>query len=140
GKLAFADPAALRKLESIVHPLVRAATDRFLANAARARRRLVVLDIPLLFETGGRRCDKIIVVTAPYFLPAQRVLRRRDMTPARFAAILARQTPDRVKRKLADAVVTSGLGKGCTYRQLARIIRCARRRRGRVWRPGYSAR
>ncbi len=141
GKIVFSDQAALRKLEAILHPMVRAATGRFLAKAARARRRVVVLDIPLLFEGGNeRRCDGVIVVSAPQFLQAQRVLRRPGMTPARFAAILAAQLPDREKRRRADAVVTSGLGKGRTGRQLVRIIRAARSGRGKAWRPGYLLR
>lgn len=141
GKIVFNDPVALRKLEAILHPMVRAETDRFLAVSARARRRVVVLDIPLLFERGNqRRCDGVIVVSAPPFLQAQRVLRRPGMTPGRFAAIQASQMPDREKRRRADTVVTSGLGKGCTHRQLARVLRAARNSRGKVWRPGYSYR
>jgi dephospho-CoA kinase len=138
GKIVFADPAALKKLEAILHPMVRGTTGRFLAAAARARRRVVVLDIPLLFEGGNeRRCDGVIVVSAPQFLQAQRVLRRPGMTPARLAAILAAQMPDREKRRRADVVVNSGLGKCRTGRQLARVVRNARCRRGQVWRPGY---
>jgi dephospho-CoA kinase len=139
GKRVFGDTKALRKLEAIIHPLVREEADRFIAAAARARQRLVVLDIPLLFETGGRRSDCVIVVTAPAFLQTQRVLQRPGMSPSRFAAILERQIPDHEKRKRADAVVTSGLGKGRTYRQLAAVLRRSRRCRGKAWRPGYAA-
>jgi dephospho-CoA kinase len=136
GRLVFGNSPALKRLEAIVHPLVRQSTVRFLAAAARARRRLVVLDVPLLLESGGGRyCDAVAVVSAPGFLQAQRVLRRPGMTPARYAAILARQMPDREKRRRADIVVTTGLGKGRTYRQLARAVRAARRRRGRAWSP-----
>ncbi len=137
GKRAFGDPKALRRLEAIVHPLVRAHTERFLAAAARARRRLVVLDIPLLFETGGKPGDAVLVVTAPAFLQAQRVLARPGMTPARLASILERQMPDREKRRRADVIVTSGLGKARTFRQLAGVVRAMRGRTGRAWRPGY---
>jgi dephospho-CoA kinase len=140
GKRVFGDKPALRRLEAIVHPLVRERTDRFIAAAARARRPLVILDIPLLFETGGRRCDATIVVTAPPFLQAQRVLRRPGMSPEKLSAILARQMPDREKRHRADAVVTSGLGKAPTFRQLARALRRLRRQPGRAWSPGYVAR
>lgn len=139
GKRVFGDEEALCKLEAIVHPLVRAETDRFIATAARARRRIVVLDIPLLFETGGRRNDCVLVITAPQFLQAQRVLQRPGMSPARFAAILQRQVPDREKRKRADAVIMSGLGKGRTYRQLAAILRWSRHCRGKAWQPGYMS-
>lgn len=136
GRLVFGNGPALKRLEAIVHPLVRQSTVRFLAAAARARHRLVVLDVPLLLESGGDRyCDAVAVVSAPGFLEAQRVLRRPGMTPARYAAILARQMPDSEKRRRADIVVTTGLGKGRTYRQLARAVRAARRRRGRAWSP-----
>jgi dephospho-CoA kinase len=139
GRLVFGNPPALRRLEAIVHPLVRRSTDRFLAAAARARQPLVVLDIPLLFETKGQhRCDGIVVVSAPPFLQLQRVLRRPGMTPEKFAAILVHQMPDREKRRRADWVVSSASGKGYTGRQLAAVVRKARRQRGRVWRPGYS--
>jgi dephospho-CoA kinase len=133
GKRVFGDAKALQQLEAIVHPLVRARTDRFIETAARARRPLVVLDIPLLFEKGGRRCDAVIVVSAPAFLQAQRVLRRPGMSPARLQSILAHQMPDREKRRRADVVITTGLGKASTYRQLAHARRSLRRRPGHAW-------
>jgi len=139
GKRVFGNTSGLRKLEAIVHPLVRQRTERFLAAAARARRPVVVLDIPLLFETGGRRCDATIVVSAPPYLQAQRVLRRPGMTPEKFAAILARQMPDREKRRRADEIVSSGLGKASTYRQLAHALRRLRRRPARGRAPRFSA-
>lgn len=136
GGRVFADAAALRRLEGILHPLVRRRTDAFLAAAARARRKVVVLDIPLLFESRGEsRCDGVIVVSAPEFLQVQRVLRRPGMTPDKLAAILARQMPDKEKRRRADYLVTSALGRARTRRDLARVLRSARRRRGRAWRP-----
>ena len=140
GKRVFGDTPALKTLEAIVHPLVRERTDRFIAAAARAHQPFVVLDIPLLFETGGRRCDGTIVVSAPAYLQAQRVLRRPGMTKEKLAAILARQMPDREKRHRADAVVTSGLGKAATYRQLARALRRLRARSARSWSAGYTKR
>lgn len=128
--LVFGDKAALRRLESIVHPLVRRAERRFLARAAVARQRVVVLDIPLLFETGGEnRCDATIVVTAPRSVQDARLGRRADMTPARLAAIRARQMPDEEKRRRADFVVDTSRGRGCTLHDLARIVRWARRGR-----------
>lgn len=124
GPRVFGDPAALRRLEGILHPLVRAEALAFLARWRRARRPLVVLDIPLLYETGGEvLCDAVALVTAPAFLQAQRVLRRPGMTPERFAAILAQQLPDREKRRRADFLVLTGRGKGDTFRQLRRIVR-----------------
>jgi len=130
GARVFGDPAALRRLEGILHPLVRAEARGFLARWRRARRPLVVLDIPLLYETGGEAlCDAVALVTAPAFLQAQRVLRRPGMTRERFAAVLAQQMPDREKRRRADFLVLTGRGKGDTFRQLRRIVRQLRGRR-----------
>jgi dephospho-CoA kinase len=138
GAKVFGDSTALTKLEHIIHPLVRRATTRFLKAAARQRRRMVVLDIPLLFESKSeRRCDAVVVVSAPAVLQRQRVLRRPGMSAAKLDAILARQLPDCAKRRRADVVISSGLGKAVTNRQLAHLVRWARRRRGRVWEPGY---
>jgi dephospho-CoA kinase len=126
GRRVFGDAAALRRLERILHPMVRADTARFLHRARARREPLVVLDIPLLFETGGeRRCDAIIVVSAPAFLQRARVLGRPGMTEARFAAILAQQMPDAEKRRRADFVVPTGLGRRETLRRLAEIVRVA---------------
>ncbi len=140
GDLVFgpeSDPAALRRLEAILHPLVRRAIANWLAEQARKRVPVVVLDVPLLFETGGPgRYDGVIVVSAPAFIQAQRVLRRSGMTRSKFAEILARQMPDRTKRARADMVVTSGLGLRPTLRGLKRALRDLDR--ARVWRPGYT--
>jgi dephospho-CoA kinase len=120
----------LRRLESILHPRVRLATTRFLHRSARERRPLVALDIPLLFETGGeRRCDAVVVVSAPSFVQAARVLHRPGMTAQRFAAILALQTPDATKQKRADFVVPTGLDRRTSLQALARVVRLARQRR-----------
>lgn len=128
--------AALRTLERILHPLVRRETGRWLARQARQRAPVVVLDVPLLFETGGPgRYDGVIVVSAPSFLQRQRVLRRPGMTPARFDEINRRQLSDRLKRARADVVVTSGLGRRTTLRGLRHALRQTKARR--VWRPGY---
>jgi dephospho-CoA kinase len=124
GRRVFADAKALQRLERILHPLVRQSQQRFLA-AARARREpLVVLDVPLLFETGGKaHWDKVLVVSAPAAVQRARVMARPGMTEARFRAILAKQMPDREKRRRADYVVPSGLGRALTYRTLRRILR-----------------
>ena len=117
-------PAALRRLERIVHPLVRAEERRFLAAARRRRRPLVVLDIPLLYETGGeRRCDAVLVVSAPAPVQRARVLARPGMTPQRLAAILARQTPDPLRRARADHLVRTGLSRHATRRQIVTLLR-----------------
>ena len=124
GRLVFADPAALRRLEAILHPMVRAAEARFVAACRRRRRRLAVLDVPLLFETGGeRRCDAVAVVTAPAFLQAQRVLARPGMNAARLAGIRGQQVADRVKRRRADFVVATGLGRRHSLRKWVEIVR-----------------
>ncbi len=128
GRRVFADPAALRRLEAILHPLVRQAQRRFLARAAAARRPLVVLDIPLLFETGAQRnCDAIVAVTAPRFVQLARLRRRPGMTAQWLAGVEARQTPDREKRRRADFVVPTGLDRRASLRALARIVRVLRR-------------
>lgn len=105
------DKAALKMLEAIIHPLVRADADAFLKRHRAVGVPLVVLDIPLLFETGGRdRVDKVVVVTAPAAVQRERVLARPGMTEQKFAAILDKQVPDAEKRRLADFVIDTGLG------------------------------
>ncbi|RMD61954.1 MAG: dephospho-CoA kinase [Alphaproteobacteria bacterium] len=134
GARVFEDRAALRRLEAILHPLVRAAARDFLRRAARRRHPVAVLDIPLLFETGGEAlCDTVWVVSAPAFVQRARVLMRAGMTPARFAAIAAKQIPDVQKRRRADVVIRTGLSKRHTWRQVHSAVnrarRCARRLR-----------
>ncbi|MER9577559.1 dephospho-CoA kinase [Mesorhizobium sp. M0189] len=105
------DAAALKRLEAIIHPLVRADADAFLAQNRAAGAPLAVLDIPLLFETSGRdRVDKVVVVTAPAEIQRARVLARPGMSEEKFASILARQVPDAEKRRRADFVVDTGQG------------------------------
>lgn len=104
-------PEALVRLEGIIHPLVRADADAFLARHREAGTPLVILDIPLLFETNGEnRVDKIVVVTAPPEVQHRRVLARPGMTEEKFAAILAKQVPDAEKRRRADFVIDTGQG------------------------------
>jgi dephospho-CoA kinase len=105
------DDQAFRRLEAIVHPLVMAHRLEDLAAAEARGVRLAVLDIPLLFETGGDAAvDAVVVVTAPAEVQAARVLARAGMTPARFEAILSRQMPDAEKRRRADFVLDTGDG------------------------------
>lgn len=133
GDAVFKDPKARAKLEAILHPRVRQAAEAFLKQQARARRDLVVLDIPLLFETGGERlCDAVIVVSAPAPIQEQRVLSRAGMTRKKLIGILSAQLSDREKRRRADFVVQTGLSKGHTLRQLTRLVRMLRAGR---WRP-----
>lgn len=140
GAAVFGNPDALKRLEAIVHPKVREAQQRFLRQAAQRRLKVVVLDIPLLFETDGhRRVDRTVVVTAPFMVQKTRVLARPGMTPEKFAGILARQMPDAEKRRRADFVVNTGDGILSTRRALREIILRAKRLRGRQWPPrGYQ--
>jgi dephospho-CoA kinase len=127
GRRVFGDPPALRRLEGILHPKVRRAERRFVMRARSRREKLVVLDIPLLFETGGTgRCDFVLVVSAPSRLQRERVMRRPGMTKQRFADILQAQTPDREKRRRADYVVATALGRGTTLRRLQAVVRTLR--------------
>jgi dephospho-CoA kinase len=106
--MVLSDPAALARLEAIVHPLVSESTDEFLADAKAKGVPVVVLDVPLLFEVGTyKRCDAIVVVSAPADVQRQRVLERPGMTEEKFNAILAKQLPDAEKRRRADFIVDS---------------------------------
>jgi dephospho-CoA kinase len=127
GARVFGDGRALKRLERIVHPLVRQSQARFLKEARARRTPLVVLDIPLLFETGGeKRCDAVVVVSAPPWVQRARVMARPNMTEARFRAIIEKQMPDHEKRRRADYVVMSGLGRAVTYRRLMRLVQTLR--------------
>jgi len=127
GPIVFADPAARRRLEAVLHPLVREDARRFLARHRRAGTAIAVLDIPLLYETGGEgRVDAVIVVSAAPEVQARRVLARPGMTRARLDAIRAIQVPEREKRRRGDYVVETGLGKHYTWCALARLIRALR--------------
>ncbi len=124
GDAVFADKTALADLEAILHPRVGAARMKFLKACARRRARHVVLDVPLLFEGGSdASCDVVVVISAPAFLQRQRVLRRPGMTVEKLAGVLARQMPDGDKRRRADVVVTSGLGRRETWRRLVRVLK-----------------
>jgi dephospho-CoA kinase len=129
GQRVFTDPAALRRLEAILHPMVVAEERRFLARSRARRVPLAVLDIPLLFETGAeRRCDYVLVVSAPALVQRQRVLRRPGMNEIRLDAILRKQIADYRKRQHADFVVPTGAGRGVTLRRLKSIVRLLRNR------------
>ncbi len=124
GKAVFGDPEALAALEAILHPMVKTTRVGFFRTAALSRRAAVAVEIPLLFETPQHEIfDKILVVSAPAFLQRQRALRRPGMTPAKLKAILGRQMPDAEKRKRADAVIPSGLGKRETLRRLRQSLK-----------------
>jgi dephospho-CoA kinase len=118
------NPAALARLEAIMHPLVAASRDAFLTEAEKNGARLVVLDVPLLFETGGDRwVDAVVLVTAPEAVQKERVNRRPGMTPERLAAILARQRPDAEKRARAHFIIDTSGEFAATARQVRAILR-----------------
>jgi dephospho-CoA kinase len=117
------DDAAMRRLEGIVHPLVRAAEERFLAAAEARGAPVAVLDIPLLFETGGdTRVDAVVVVSAPADVQRARALERPGMTEQKFTAIAAKQMPDAEKRRRADFVVDSSRGFDSARAQVRAIL------------------
>jgi dephospho-CoA kinase len=122
--MVIGDAAAFARLEAIVHPMVRASTDRFLAEAAARGARTVVLDIPLLLETGGEtRVDAVVLVSAPSELQRARVLGRPDMTPEKLDAILAKQMPDSEKRRRAHFIVDTSRSLDSARAQVRGILR-----------------
>lgn len=127
SRRAFNDPGILDILERILHPLVRAAERRFLAQQRARRARVVVLDIPLLYETRGeQRCDAVLVVSAPRAVQLSRVLSRPGMSRAKLEGIERRQLPDAGKRRRADLVIPTGHGKRATWAALRRAVRARR--------------
>lgn len=117
-------PDRLKALESIVHPLVRKAEEGAIENARNANRRIIVLDIPLLFETNGQsRCDAVVVVSADAEVQRERVLARPGMTEEKFEGLLARQWPDAKKRAHAHFLVDTGHGFDSGRRQVCDIVR-----------------
>lgn len=124
GARVFDDDAALKILEGVLHPLVRADEQRFLRQYARRGATLVVLDIPLLFETGAEgRCDAVAVVSAPDFVQRQRVMARPGMTAEKMAAILGRQMADAEKKRRAAFVIQTGQGRADALRTIREIVR-----------------
>jgi dephospho-CoA kinase len=119
GAIVFNDKEQLKHLEQLLHPLVVAAENAFVWQQRCLGARVAVLDIPLLFETGAdQRCDVTLVASAPYFLQAQRVLKRAGMNEEKFKRIVRTQMPDREKRRRADKVVLTGLGKSHSMKTL----------------------
>jgi dephospho-CoA kinase len=109
GSQVLGDPEALKRLEGLVHPAVAQARAHFVERAAGTGRRLVIVDVPLLFETGGEaRVDLVIVVSAPASIQRARALTRTGMTDAKLESILSRQTPDADKRRRAHFVIDTG--------------------------------
>jgi dephospho-CoA kinase len=134
GAAVLADPARMRELEAIVHPLVREEEEIFLKRAALAP--VAVLDIPLLFETGGEaRCDATLVVTAPASVQRERVLARPGMTEEKFQSIMSKQMPDAEKRARAHFLVDTSRGFISAEAQVRSILTCLAGRPGRRSRP-----
>ena len=139
GAHVFADAEALAELEAILHPLVRAGERHFLGASQRRGCRLAVLDVPLLFETGGEaRCDATLVVSAPAFVQRARVLGRARMSEERLAAILARQMPDTEKRRRADFVIRTSLDRRVSRLAAKRIAARLSTMRGSRWPSCWS--
>ena len=134
GERVLGHPEEIKRLERIVHPLVARVRDDFLAGAERAGAKVALLDIPLLYETGGEtRCDAVVVVSAPAEVQRERVLMRPGMTEAKLGAILAKQVPDADKRARADFVVDTSRGFDAARQQvrdiLAKVSKMANRQR-----------
>lgn len=123
AKAVLGNPTALRRLEAIVHPLVREEQRKFLEKARAEGASIALLDIPLLFETDGQdRVDRVVVVSCPVDIQRERVMARPGMTREKFEAILERQVPDAEKRKRADFVIETGLGLEAARRQVAEVV------------------
>jgi len=132
GARVLGDEAALKRLEAIVHPMVQEAERALLAQAQARGDKVALLDIPLLFETGGdRRCDAVVVVSAPPDVQRTRVLERPDMTVAKLEAILAKQMPAAEKRRRADFVVDTSKGFESARAQVRAILDAVARMPGR---------
>jgi dephospho-CoA kinase len=122
--LVLGDDAALARLESIVHPLVAARREKFLADARANKAKAVLLDVPLLFETRGERvCDAVVVVSAPADMQRRRAFERPGMTEEKFTALLAKQLPDGEKRQRADFVVDTSQSFDHARAQVRDILR-----------------
>lgn len=130
GAAVFGHPAELRALEAIVHPAVHAARSRFLRR--HRARPFVILDIPLLFETGGdKRLAGVVVASAPAWKQRRRVLARPGMTAAKFRRIRHLQTPDAQKRRRADHIIDTGTTFAATRAQVRALVACLGRKTGR---------
>ena len=124
AEIIWEDEDEKEKLESIIHPLVVKAQQKFLKRLHYRRVKLAVLDIPLLFETGAdRRVDYVACVSAPFLIQSQRLMQRPGMTPDRIYQILMHQMPDAEKRRRSDFIVHTGLNRAHTYRQLKEIVK-----------------
>lgn len=123
GKIVFSDKEKLALLENILHPLVREMEDDFIFRQKNLGAKIIVLDIPLLFETDGHeRVDFTVVVSAPAFIQKQRVMARKNMTTEKFERIIASQMQDLEKRNRADFIIPTGLGKAHSFRAVKELV------------------
>lgn len=133
AKAVLGQPDALRRLEAIIHPLVREEEEAFVARCRKAGAAMAVIDVPLLLETGGQaRCDAVLVVTASAEIQHGRVMARPGMTVEKLDAILARQMPDAQKRRHAHFLVDTGRGLMAADRQVGSIVSALAGRPGRL--------
>ena len=124
GERVLGDKDAIARLEQIVHPLVTKARERLVAEAERSGAKVAVLDVPLLFETGGdKRCDAVVVVSAPADVQRTRAFERPGMSEDKFSAILAKQMSDAEKRARADFVVDTSQGFDFARAQVREILK-----------------
>jgi dephospho-CoA kinase len=134
GRAVLGKPEAMKQLEAVVHPLVGLAQRDFLQKAAAAGAKMAVIDVPLLFETGGeKRVDVVVVVSAPADMQRQRVLARPGMTAEKFELILKKQVSDAEKRRRADFVVDSSKGLEHAEREVVAIIEALKHRPAKIW-------
>lgn len=129
AEIIFKDERVKEKLENLIHPIVQQSQKKFIQNQKKLGRKIVALDIPLLFETGAEvRVDYTVVVSAPYHIQRIRVLSRAGMSEEKFKTILNNQMSDSDKRKRADYVVPTGMGMALTYRHLSEILKDVKRK------------
>lgn len=134
GEKIFQSNTKRLLLESILHPLVFEAQNQFIATQRRLGRRYILLDVPLLFETGvNRQCDLVVVVTASRFIQKRRVLKRKSMTETKLRNILASQVEDRKKRLKADFIIYTGGGKAHTSGVIRKMVKNGFYRKGNGW-------
>ena len=141
GMLTFSDKSRLHALQEILHPLVREKRKQILATHARARTPLVVLEIPLLFESGAERlCDYVVVASAGERLQKQRAMQRPGMTEEKFTAIKSHQMPDKEKKNRAAFVISTGKGKAETMREVHQLLETIHmlKVKQKRWKPGYG--
>lgn len=123
GQIVLAAPLALKKLEEILHPLIKEDSQRYLANAKKLGHKIVIFDIPLLFEKGrDQEMDQIICITAPEEVQRERVLARPNMTEEKFQQILAKQIPDAEKRKRSDIIIESHHGMDAMRNEVQKTV------------------